>query len=83
MKGHVNRRPATRSTGTHRNERMASGAVSMAGTLLCELPGFSASSCRHAVLVMTNCAVGNSPGPHQLPGGYRTNVDFTVRAELV
>jgi hypothetical protein len=51
--------------------------------LECELPGFSTKSCHHAVLVVTNCAIADSPVPHPPPGGYRTTVDFTVQAELV
>jgi hypothetical protein len=53
------------------------------GTLVCELPKFSARSCHHAVLVVTNCKVAKSQGPQQPPGGYRTTVKFTVQAELM
>jgi hypothetical protein len=65
-------------------EALSPGArcVRMDGSLACELPGFSAESCRHAVLVVTNCAIGDSPIPRKPPGGYRTSIDFMVNAEL-
>jgi len=58
-------------------------SVRMDGSLECEVPGFSAQACHHAVLVVTNCAIGESPTPHQPPGGYRSSVDFMVKADLV
>jgi len=51
--------------------------------LACELKNFSRQTCDHAVLVVTNCAIGVAGPNDPIPSGYSQKIEFSVEARCV